>query len=305
MKKGIWFAVAAYSCWGLFPLYWKLLRHIPALQLIGHRIVWSFVFMIAAVVLMSQWKAFRGSVLAWRVLGLYSLASLLIGVNWLTYIWAVNSGHVVEASLGYFINPLLSVLMGVLFFRERLRLWQWVSIGLAMAGVLYLTFAFGVLPWIALTLAFSFALYGLVKKVAPLSSLHGLLLETTLLLAPAIAYLVFEDRGGNGAFLHSSLWIDMLLIVGGLITTIPLLLFASAARRIPLTVIGILQFIAPTLQFILGIALYREPFSRHQFWGYSIVWIALTLFCVEGYWVYSKQRLAEVKELLTEEVQKV
>ncbi|PIX47884.1 MAG: EamA family transporter RarD, partial [Anaerolineae bacterium CG_4_8_14_3_um_filter_59_70] len=190
MNKGIWYAVGAYAVWGLFPIYWKWLHQVPALQLLSHRIGWSFFLLLAVILATRQWQAFRAAALNRRVLRIYLIAAVLIGVNWLTYVWAVNAGFIVETSLGYFINPLLSVLMGVLFLRERLRAWQWVPIGMATAGVLYLTFAYGALPWIALTLAFSFGLYGLIKKVAPLSSLYGLTLETGILFLPALAYLL-------------------------------------------------------------------------------------------------------------------
>jgi chloramphenicol-sensitive protein RarD len=198
----------------------------------------------------------------------------------------------VETSLGYFINPLLSVLMGVIFFRERLRSWQWVPVVLAAIGVVYLTIVFGSLPWIALTLAFSFALYAVVKKIAPLTSLYGLMLETSILLLPATAYLVYSDTVGSGVFLHAGIMSDLLLIGAGLTTTIPLLMFSSATQRIPLSLIGILQYISPTLQFLLGVFIYKESFSFTQFIGYSIVWIALILFGLEGYSVYRSQSVA-------------
>ena len=295
MKKGILLAIGAYSCWGLFPLYWKLLHHVPAMQVIGYRIVWSFLCLAIALLVLHQWNTFRDNAFGKRVLGIYMMAALLIGVNWLTFIWAVSANHIVEVSLGYYIGPLISVLLGVLFFRENLRLWQWVSIGLAFAGVLYLTIAFGSLPWIALTLAITFSLYGLVKKLAPLSSLNGLLLETSILLLPAIGYLIFSNKAGNGTFLHTGFWIDALLIGGGLVTTIPLLMFASAAQRIPLSLIGILQFIGPTLQFLIGILVYHEPFTQTKMVGYSFVWIAFSFFCLEGFITYRKSLLVIVK----------
>lgn len=172
MKKGIWYAVGAYVIWELFPIYWKWLHHVPALQLISHRIFWSFFTLLIVLLIIRKWKAFQRAAYKKRVLRIYSGAALLIGINWLTYVWAVNAGYIVETSLGYFINPLLSVLLGVVFLHERLRRWQWFPIGLASAGVLFLTLAYGSLPWIALTLAFSFGIYGLVKKTAPLGSLY-------------------------------------------------------------------------------------------------------------------------------------
>jgi chloramphenicol-sensitive protein RarD len=217
----------------------------------------------------------------------------LIGVNWLVYIWAVNADYVVETSLGYFINPLLSVLMGVIFLRERLRPWQWAPIGLAAAGVLFLTVTYGSLPWIALTLAGTFATYGLAKKKAPLNALYGLTLETGLLFIPALGVLILSDLSGQGAFLHQGWGSDVLMIGAGLATTLPLLLFASAAQRIPLSLVGILQYIAPTLQFLLGVFVYREPFSQTQFIGFGIVWLALIMFAVESAWT-QRSRIAAV-----------
>lgn len=289
MNKGIWYAIGAYASWGLFPIYWKLLHHVPALQLIGHRIVWSFLALIVIIFFIRQWTAFRSAVFAWSVLRVYCIAAVLIGVNWLTYVWAVNAGHIVETSLGYFINPLLSVFMGVLILHEHLRPRQWVSIGLAAAGVFFLTIVHGSIPWIALTLAFSFAFYGLVKKTAPLGSLHGLTLETGILLFPALGYLFISDVNGTGAFLHTGTLVDILLAGAGIVTTIPLLMFASAARRIPLSLIGILQYIAPTLQFLIGVLIFRESFTFLQFIGYAIVWLALILFGMGSYFAYRAQ----------------
>jgi chloramphenicol-sensitive protein RarD len=289
MNKGIWHAIGAYASWGLFPIYWKLLHHVPALQLIGHRIIWSFLALIVIILCIRQWTGFYLAAFAWSVFRVYSLAALLIGVNWLTYVWAVNAGHIVESSLGYFINPLLSVLMGVVFLHEHIRPRQWIAIGLAAAGVLFLTIVHGSIPWIALTLAFSFAFYGLVKKTAPLGSLYGLTLETGILLLPASLFLLHCDWNGSGAFLHTGTTADILLAGAGIVTTIPLLLFASAARRIPLSLIGILQYISPTLQFLIGVLMYQESFTFVQFIGYAIVWLALILFGVESYFAYRTQ----------------
>lgn len=293
MNKGIWYAVGAYVIWGVFPIYWKWLHSVPALQLISHRILWSFLILLVVVVAARQWKAFRAAALTPRVLRIYLVAAILIGINWLTYVWAVNAGFIIETSLGYFINPLISVLLGVVILRERLRPLQWAPIGLATAGVLYLTIAYGSLPWIALTLAFSFGAYGLVKKMAPLGSLYGLTLETGILFVPALLYLLYADRSGQGAFLHTSLAADALLVGAGLVTTVPLLMFSSAAQRIPLSLVGILQYIAPTLQFLLGTLVYREPFTATQFIGFGIVWLALIIFGAESYVAYRSQPAAE------------
>jgi chloramphenicol-sensitive protein RarD len=282
MKKGTWYAIGAYSAWGFFPIYWKWLHQVPALQVIAHRIAWSFILLAIVLLITRQWRSFRLT-LNRRVLLIYLTAAVLLSINWLTYVWAVNAGFIVETSLGYFINPLLSVLMGVIFLRERLRPWQWVPIGLAAAGVLTLTIAYGSLPWIALTLAFSFGIYGLVKKTAPLGSLYGLTLETGILFIPAIGFLFYLQTVGQGAFLNSNGITDLLLVGAGLVTTIPLLMFASAAQRIPLSMMGVLQYIAPTLQFLIGVLVYKEPFAHSHLFGFGIVWLALILFWVEGY----------------------
>jgi chloramphenicol-sensitive protein RarD len=307
MNKGVWYAVGAYVAWGLFPVYWKWLHQVPALQLLSHRIVWSSFLLLAVILLTKQWQAFRAAALTWRVLRIYLISAALIGVNWLTYVWAVNAGFIVETSLGYFINPLLSVLMGVVFLRERLRAWQWLPIGLATAGVLYLAFAYrvgaaegltahGALPWIALTLAFSFGLYGLIKKVAPLNSLYGLTLETGILFLPALAYLIYSDVAGQGAFLHTGMASDLLLVGAGAVTTVPLLMFAAGARRIPLSLVGILQYITPTMQFLLGVLVYKEPFTHTRLIGFGIVWIALIIFGVEGFLAHRNQPVAAVAD---------
>jgi chloramphenicol-sensitive protein RarD len=282
VKKGILFGIGAYVLWGILPIYWKLLHIVPALQLLGHRIGWSFLMLMAVISVTRQWADFRSSITK-RTFLIYSAAAILIGINWLTYVWAVNAGFIIETSLGYFINPLLSVLMGVIILREKLRPAQWIPIGLAAAGVIYLTVAYRQLPLIALTLAFSFGFYGLVKKIAPLSSLYGLTLETGLLFLPALIYLIVMEFNGSGAFLHTSQTTDLLLFGAGVVTTIPLLMFASAARQIPLTTVGVLQYIAPTLQFLIGVFIYKEPFDRTHLIGFGIVWIALIIFWVENY----------------------
>ncbi len=296
MNKGIWYAIGAYITWGLFPVYWELLNRVPALQLLSHRIFWSFLFLFGWILATRQWKAFRNIALNRRVLGIYSIAAILIAIHWLTFVWAVGAGFIVETSLGYFINPLLSVLLGVVFMRERLRPLQWIPIGLAALGVLYLSFGYGSLPWIALTLAFSFGFYGLVKKIAPLSSMPGLTIETGILFLPAFGFLIYSELAGQGAFLHISFAINLMLFGAGLVTTIPLLMFSSAAQIVPLTTIGMLQYFEPTLQFILGVLIFREPLSLDRLVGFAIVWVAIILFAFEGMFVHRRQRLPVRRE---------
>lgn len=283
MKKGILYGIGAYVLWGFFPIYWKFLHVVPALQVIGHRISWSFIVLIFFILLTKQWQDFRAVAFHPKTIATYALAGVLLSINWLVYVWGVNAGFIVETSLGYFINPLLSVLMGVIFLRERLRFAQWIPVVIASIGVLYLTFVYGRLPWIALSLAFSFGIYGLVKKIAPLGSLYGLTLETAMVFPAALIYLLFVNSTGEGAFLHAGMTIDLFLAGAGIVTTIPLLMFASAAKQIPLTMVGILQYIAPTLQFLIGVFIYKEPFDHDHLIGFGIVWLALVIFWVENY----------------------
>jgi chloramphenicol-sensitive protein RarD len=268
--------------WGLLPLYWHLLNGVPASQVISNRIIWSCVLLGLAILVTRQGRVFRKAVAAPRTLGVYALAAVLISINWFTYVWAVNAGFVIETSLGYFINPLISVLLGVAFLHERLRRAQWAAVGVAAGGVLYLTWTYGSLPWIALTLAVSFALYGLVKKLAPLNSVQGLGLETGLLFLPALAYLFYVERTTGGQFGHTSASTTLLLIGCGVVTTVPLVLFASASKRIPLLWLGLLQYIAPTIQFFLGIFVFHEAMTAQRFVGFVVVWVALAIFSVEG-----------------------
>lgn len=282
MNKGVLYGIAAYSLWGAIPVYFKLVQSVPAVQIIGHRIVWSFVLLAAILAARHEWSHFRQTVWQPATLLVYTLTGLLLGVNWLTYVWAVNHGFVVESSLGYFINPLVNVLLGVVFLRERLRLSQWLPILLAALGVGYMTVQYGRLPWIALVLASTFGLYGLVKKVAPLNSLYGLTLETAVLFPAALAYLLFLEIQGQGSWSQASLGVNLLLLAAGLVTVIPLLFFGAAVRSIPLSLLGLLQYIAPTGQFLLGVLVYHEPFNRPRLIGFSLIWLALGILWVEG-----------------------
>jgi chloramphenicol-sensitive protein RarD len=267
--------------WGLFPLFWKQLETIPALQLIGHRIIWSFLLLLLILLATSRLGGMLRA-LTGRNLRTYGLAALLISTNWFVYVWAVTHDHVVETSLGYYINPLFSVLLGMLVFRERLRGWQWIPIALATVGVVYLTINYGSLPWIALVLAITFGLYGLIKKTASLPSDMGLAMETGLLFVPALAYLAACDLGGTGAIFHVRPVLTWLMIGSGVVTAVPLMLFAAAAPRVPLSTIGLLQYINPTMQFLLGVVVYHEAFTHARWIGFGLVWIALIVFWAEG-----------------------
>lgn len=296
MNKGILYGIGAYVLWGFFPIYWKFLHPVPALQVIGHRIGWSFIMLAVYVLITKQWQDFRSVAFKAKTIGMYSIAAVLLSINWLIYVWGVNAGFIVETSLGYFINPLLSVLLGVIFLRERLRPMQWIPVGLAAVGVMYLTFVYGRLPWIALSLAFSFGFYGFVKKLSPLGSLYGLTLETGIVFPVALIYLVVVGVNGTGAFFHAGTLIDFFLIGAGIVTTIPLLMFASAAKQIPLTLVGLLQYIAPTLQFLIGVFVYKEAFDFSHFIGFAIVWVALIFFAVESY-IANRTPIQSIPEL--------
>ena len=289
MNKGVLAGIGAYLIWGFFPIYLKTLQVVPPLQIMLHRLVWSFLFVMLLILVRKEWQQFRSSIFSSRVLLTYSLTAVLLAANWLIYIYGVNSGQVIETSLGYFINPLINVALGVVILRERLRPMQWLPVGLAAIGVLYLTLQYGSLPWIALALAFSFGLYGLIKKVAPLGSLHGQSLETGILFVPAVIYLFFAQSQGFGAFGHQGLSVTLLLAFAGIVTALPLLLFGFAARTIPLSLLGILQYIAPTIQFLLGVYLYQEPFTTTRLIGFAFIWIALLIFTLEGVYARRKQ----------------
>ena len=282
-NKGVFYAFGAYFIWGLFPIYWRLLKQVAAVQLLGHRITWSFILLAMVLSVKRKWPELRILASDRRTFRIYLAAAMLIGMNWFVFVWAVNHDYVVETSLGYFINPLLSVLMGVILLRERLRFLQWASIAFAAVGVIYLTFTYGRLPWIALALALTFGFYGLAKKIAPLNSLYGLTLETGILFVPAVFFLYWQNWAGRGAFLHQGLLSDLLMAGAGLVTTVPLLMFASAAQRIPLSMIGTIQYVTPTIQFLLGVLLYREGFSSAQAVGFGIIWASLIIFWVEGF----------------------
>ena len=289
MNKGTLYATGAYLLWGVLPIYWKTIHSVPAPQILANRIVWSFLFLAGIITLRKEWPILKQVTANRRTLVIYFVASCLLSVNWLTYIWGVNAGFIVETSLGYFINPLVSVLLGMIFLRERLRPLQWAPVIIATLGVIYLTVSYGTLPWIALVLAFTFGVYGLAKKTAPLGSLHGLTLETSFLAPLSLIFLLVMEGQGTGALGHSGLLGNALLVLTGVVTAFPLLLFGSAARQIPLTTIGILQYIAPTCQFLIGVLMYHEAFTHDRLIGFGMIWVALAIFWLEGYMAYRKQ----------------
>ena len=282
MRNGTLAALAAYTLWGILPIYWKLVERAPAAEILSHRAVWALVVVVILLSVQRQW-GWVGRIARKPIILLPFVATtLLLAVNWLIYLWANNNGHIVEVSLGYFINPLLSVLLGVLFLRERMRPGQWAAIGLAFAGVAYLTISYGHLPWIALSLALTFGFYGLMRKTAPLGSVEGLTIETGLMFLPALIYLGYRAAQGTGSFGSAGLSTSLLLVGVGLATAVPLILFTKGARAVPLSTLGVLQYIAPTLQFLVGVLIFREGFSHAQTIGFTIVWTALLLYWLEG-----------------------
>jgi chloramphenicol-sensitive protein RarD len=282
MNKGVVYAAGAYIIWGLLPLYWKALDDVPAGQILAHRIVWSLAFVGLALTVRRNWGWLRGALRRPRVLLTFALSGSLLAVNWFTYIWGVNAGFIVETSLGYFINPLVNVLLGYLVLKERLRPAQWLALAVALAGVLYLTFSYGAFPWIALTLAFSFGIYGLIRKTAALNSAEGLFLETAVLFLPAFGFLLLQEVQGVGALGHASVATNLLLIGAGVVTSVPLILFAAGARRITLTTLGLLQYMAPTLQFLIGVLIFNEEFGVARVIGFGLIWLALILYTAES-----------------------
>ena len=275
--SGLFYALACYGAWGIFPLYWKMLGHVPAEQILAHRIAWSMLF-LAGMLLVIRNRHFLTYLRNPKTLGLLLLTAILIGGNWFVYIYAVNHEHIVEASLGYYINPLVNVLLGVIFLHERLRKMQMLAVLLALAGVSWLTFHLGKIPWISLFLAFSFAFYGLLRKKANLESLPGLFIETLLLSPVALIYLWIMERQGAGMIFHYSRLTDLLLILGGPVTAIPLFWFGKAATRIPLSTIGFIQYLSPTLQLLIGLFVFHESFSPAYVISFCLVWAALLLF---------------------------
>ncbi|MEV7801391.1 EamA family transporter RarD [Microbispora sp. NPDC088329] len=275
-RRGVLYGVTAYTMWGLFPLYWPLLKPSGAVEILAHRMVWSLVVVITVLAVRRHWSWIR--TITRRQLILLALAAVTVSVNWGVYIYAVNAGHVVESALGYFINPLVSVLFGVLVFRERLRRWQWIAVGLGALAVLILTLDYGRLPWIALVLAFSFGTYGLIKKAAGVGSAESLTIETLVLLVPALGYLLVLQANGTGTFGDHGLGHALLLVTAGVITAVPLMLFTAAALRVPLTVIGLLQYIAPVLQFLCGVLIAHETMPASRWAGFVVVWLALCVF---------------------------
>lgn len=288
-RAGILYGTLAYALWGLFPLYFKALDVDP-LELLAHRVCWSASFLGLVLLLRREVGRFLRVLREGRVLVASASSAALLSVNWFVYIWAVHHGRVLDGSLGYFMSPLCSVLLGVLALREALRPGQWLAVGLAALGVAWLTLHLGELPWVGLTLAASFGAYGALRKVSSLGALEGLALETAIMFPLALAYLVLCAAQGHNALTAGSARQAALLVFGGPMTAVPLLLFAAGARRVPLSLVGVLQYISPTVQFLLGVLLWHEPVSHERFIGYLCIWLALAVFTAENLWLVRRAR---------------
>ena len=282
MRTGILSAASAFLCWGLFPLYFHAIVEVPSLQILAHRMLWSLLFLVIVLTVRRQWawlKLLRQP----RIVASFIASAVLLSINWLIYIWAVNNGHVIESSLGYFITPLVNITIGYLLLKERLRPAQWLAVSVAALGVAWLSWQAGSVPWIALALAVSFGGYGLLRKTAALGALEGLSFETMVLFPVAAAYVAWLTVHGQNAFINTeSTTTRVLLMAAGPITAVPLLLFAAGARKIPLSVLGLLQYLSPTLQFLLGVWIFHEAFTAERLVGFALIWLALALFAAEG-----------------------
>ncbi|AZS72585.1 EamA family transporter RarD [Streptomyces lydicus] len=276
-RTGLAYGLAAYTMWGLLPLYWRLLEDASPSEILAHRMVWSLPVAVVLLAVLRRWSWTVPLLRQPRRLGLVLLCTLLISANWFLYIWAVNSGHVLEASLGYFINPLVSIAFGVLLLRERLRPLQWTAVGTGTVAVIVMAVAYGRVPWIALALAFSFATYGLVKKGIKLDGIEGFSAETALQLLPALGFLVFLGLRGEASFTTGGVGQALLLSACGIATAVPLICFGASAVRLPLTTIGMLQYLAPTFQFVLGLTVFHETMPPERWAGFTLVWLALAL----------------------------
>ncbi|HLN76956.1 MAG TPA: EamA family transporter RarD [Nocardioidaceae bacterium] len=281
-RRGFFLGAAAYAMWGLFPLYWPLLEPAGAVEILAHRIFWSLAVMLVLVVVAGRLRHLRALVADRRTRGILTLAAVVIAVNWGTYIWGVNNGHVVETSLGYFINPLVTVLMGVVILGERLRTLQWVALGIAALAVIGLTIEYGRPPWVALVLAFSFGSYGLAKKKANVGAVESLTVETLVLAPVAAAYILWLVDQGTSTFGTEGVGHALLIVTTGIVTAVPLICFGAAATRVSMTTIGLLQYLAPTIQFALGVLVFHEAMPPMRWVGFGLVWVALVMFTYEA-----------------------
>jgi len=287
---GLAAAATAYLIWGLSPIYWKSLATVPAFEILMHRMIWSFVFLFPLAFYTGRRAAFKSALKSPQVMGILAITTLLVGFNWFLFIWAINSNHILQTSLGYYITPLVSVLLGMVFLNERLRRLQAAALTLAAVAVGMMTIRYGHVPWVSLALAFSFSFYGLIRKVAPVGALVGLTIETLILSIPAVGYLGYLAVLGEGSFLRAGVGTDLLLAGAALVTALPLLLFTIGARLLHLSTIGFLQYLAPSCTFLLAILVYNEPLTRPQLVAFILIWTALILYSVDSVIHYRKSR---------------
>jgi chloramphenicol-sensitive protein RarD len=283
LHSGLVYAALAFTWWGLFPLYFRLVTTVPAPEILAHRVVWCLLCLAIVLTGQRRWGWLRQVVRQPRVLAAFVASALLIGANWLAYIWAVNHGHVIEASLGYFITPLVNVLLGVTLLHERLRWSQWLALAIAAGGVLWLTVQAGRPPWIALSLAITFGGYGLLRKIAVLGALEGLTLETLLLAPIALLVLGLAASQGSASFPAPDALTNLWIVALGPVTAVPLLLFAAGARRLSMATLGVVQYLGPTIQFLLGVWVFGEHFSGARFVGFACIWFALVIYTLDGW----------------------
>jgi chloramphenicol-sensitive protein RarD len=292
MQAGVVYATLAFVWWGLFPLYFRIVTTVPAPEILAHRVLWCLLFLAALLTARGQWGWLRPVLRQPKVLAAFAASALLIGANWLAYIWAVLQGHVLEASLGYFITPLVNVLLGMTLLHERLRRAQWIALAIAACGVLWLTVQAGRPPWIALSLAITFGGYGLLRKIAVLGALEGLTLETLLLAPLAVLALGLAAMHGNASFPAPDALTNVWMIALGPITAVPLLLFAAGARRLSMATLGIVQYLGPTIQVVVGIWVFGEPFPLVRFIGFACIWAALVIYTLDGWRVSRRAAMA-------------
>lgn len=290
-RGGLLYGLAAYGFWGLMPLYFRLVGAVAPVEILAHRILWSVVLVALILTVWRRWPDLASSVRSGRAVRLLLLSALLVAANWLVYIYGVWTQRVMQTSLGYFINPLFSVVLGMVFFRERLRRGQWAALVLASAGLVYLVFTVGELPWIALALTVTFGLYGLIRKITPVDGLIGLAIETMLLAPAALAGLAVGITQGSATFGNNDRMTDGLLLLSGVVTTIPLLCFGQAARRLPLSTLGFLQYVAPSMQFLLAVLVFKEPFEPALRISFALIWAALAIFTADALWNRSRRVL--------------
>lgn len=296
---GIAFAVPAFLIWGLSPIFWKTLKTVPAFEILMHRMIWSFVFLLPLISFRKQWKQFFATIRNFQTLSVLSATTLLVALNWFVFIYAINHDQVLQASLGYYINPLINVLLGILFLKERLRPLQGVAVVLAGIGVVYLTVYYGQFPYMALILAFSFGFYGLLHKITSAGALLGLSIETLMLSVPAAAYLIYIGINGNGAFLNINIKTDFLLAATALVTGLPLLLFTMGAKRIQLSTVGFLQYIAPSCTFLLAVFIFKEPLLRSQVITFIMIWTALAIYSADSF-LFHKNMSAKKSNVISD-----